>query len=225
MTDTPSPRDDEAASVQLYWIPLGAGGSGFVRFNGRVYEGVQARRARRRPLDLYHTALEVHLEGCRYTIENGWPSPDSDSSSRGVVAEGPVFSRALHRHRLFRYEVRCWRDGLIPDIQFAVDSPVTLTEDAEQTRTVVDVVGSVPTLTWGRDEIGAGEMWNSNSVTAWVLARSGLATNTAHPPEHGRAPGWMAGIRAADLALSNQPKGHTALGPSAVLDRTHREDD
>ncbi|MCZ7532057.1 MAG: hypothetical protein M5U23_01365 [Acidimicrobiia bacterium] len=197
--------DDPAAAVQLYWIPLGAGGVGFVRFNGRVYEVVQARLEHRRRLDLYHTALEVHLEGCRYTIENGWPSPNADIASRGVVAEGPVFSRALMRYRLFRYEVRCWHDGKIPDAHLAVDSPQLLTEDPQQARRVLDCVGSTPTLTWGRDEIGAGEMWNSNSVTAWVLGRSGLPVDTIHPPSHGRVPGWMAGIRAANLSNPTEP--------------------
>jgi hypothetical protein len=27
---------------------------------------------------------------------------------------------------------------------------------------------------WGRDELGAGEMWNSNSLISWLIARSGL---------------------------------------------------
>ena len=27
----------EGANIYLYWIPLGAGGSGFVRLNGRIY--------------------------------------------------------------------------------------------------------------------------------------------------------------------------------------------
>jgi hypothetical protein len=205
----------EAAAVRLYWIPLGAGGSGFVRFNGRVYEQVRATLEQRRPSDLYHTALDVHLDGCRYTIENGWPSPDADVSSRGVVAEGPVFSRALRGHRLFRYEVRCWRDGVIPDVHLAVDSPIVLTEDPKQTRDLLDIVVSVPTLTWGRDEIGAGEMWNSNSVTAWVLARGGFPLDTIHPPHGGRVPGWRAGVEAASLPQPLNP----ARGSSTVSER------
>jgi hypothetical protein len=39
----------------LYWLSLGAGGH-VVRLNGRVYEAVAARLARRRPRDLYHSA-------------------------------------------------------------------------------------------------------------------------------------------------------------------------
>ena len=45
-----------AAGIELYWLPLGAGGW-FVRLNGRIYEAVNALAERRRPLDLYHSAL------------------------------------------------------------------------------------------------------------------------------------------------------------------------
>jgi len=59
-------------------------------------------------------------------------------------------------------------------------------------------VAEIPVPVWGRDELGAGEMWNSNSVIAWVLARSGLSTASIRPPVGGRAPGWNAGIVVAD---------------------------
>ena len=49
-----------AYGVDLYWLPLGAGGHS-VRLNGRVYEAVAARLERRPPCDLYHSALEVHV--------------------------------------------------------------------------------------------------------------------------------------------------------------------
>ena len=78
-------------TIDLYWLPLGAGGN-FVRLNGRIYEAVKAHRERRRPLDLYHTALEVCLPEGRFIIENAWPIPDADGASRGVVVEGPVGS-------------------------------------------------------------------------------------------------------------------------------------
>jgi len=50
---------------------------------------------------------------------------------------------------------------------------------------------------WGRDELDAGEMWNSNSVIAWLLARSGVETDRIRPPRGGRAPGWNAGLAVA----------------------------
>jgi hypothetical protein len=52
----------------------------------------------------------------------------------------------------------------------------------------------VPTPVWGRDELRAGEMWNSNSLISWLIVRSGLEVDSVHPPPVGRAPGWRAGI-------------------------------
>jgi hypothetical protein len=37
-------------------------------------------------------------------------------------------------------------------------------------------------------------MWNSNSVIAWLIARSGLDAEAIQPPTGGRAPGWNAGL-------------------------------
>jgi hypothetical protein len=50
---------------------------------------------------------------------------------------------------------------------------------------------------WGRDELEVGEMWNSNSVTLYLLARRGMRVESIRPPAGGRAPGWEAGIFAA----------------------------
>jgi hypothetical protein len=107
-----------AAAMDLYWSPLGAGGH-CVRFSGRVFEAIEAARQNRQRCDLYHAALVVELDGGRYTIELA-PSPDADEESRGVVATGAVGSRHLGWLRLFRYEVRCWRGGSIPDLRDAV---------------------------------------------------------------------------------------------------------
>jgi len=43
------------AGIDLYWLPLGAGGH-CVRLNGKVFEAVAARRQRRGRCDLYHSA-------------------------------------------------------------------------------------------------------------------------------------------------------------------------
>jgi len=48
------------AAVDLYWLPLGAGGH-FVRLNGRLYEALDARLQRRPARDLYHSALQVEV--------------------------------------------------------------------------------------------------------------------------------------------------------------------
>jgi hypothetical protein len=181
-----------AAAVDLYWIPLGAGGRS-VRFNGRIFEAIEAACQRRRRCDLYHSVLVVELDGDRYAIEVA-PSPNADEASRGVVATGAVGSRYIGWMRLFRYEVRCWRGGLIPDLAEAVGGPRRLTGDRRAARRVVDLVRTVPTPVWGRDELQAGEMWNSNSVIAWLIATAGLSTDLLSPPPGGRAPGWPAGI-------------------------------
>jgi hypothetical protein len=190
--------DGEAgeASVDLYWLPLGAGGH-VVRWNGRLYEWWSARREHREAADLYHCGLMIRLGGVSYAVEMGpvWNVADCD---RGVLVEGPVGSRLLGRFRAFRYELRCWPDGRIPDIAEAVDSPMRTTDDVARTEALLAVLRQVPALTWGRDELRAGEMWNSNAAVSWALARSGHDMNGIHPPTRGRAPGWQAGLILAE---------------------------
>jgi hypothetical protein len=206
----------ERASVDLYWLPLGAGGH-FVKLNGRLYEAIEALRQRRSPLDLYHAALEVRVPEERFVIEVAWPIPNSRGASRGVVLEGPVGSRRLERFRSFRYEVRRWRHGAIPDRTYAVASPRRLSDDPARARRLLDLVASVPALVWGRDERGLGEMWNSNSVISWVLTRSGISAEPIRPPAGGRAPGWMTGITIARAGSERS----TAREGSVSLSREH----
>jgi hypothetical protein len=100
------------AAVDLLWIPLGAGGH-VVRLNGKAFEALSALMQRHPRLDLYHAALQVTAGGASYVIELA-PVPDRDGQHRGVVGEGPVGSRWLGRLRIFRYELRRWRGGIIP---------------------------------------------------------------------------------------------------------------
>ena len=187
----------DTARVELYWLPLGAGdASGCVRWNGRIFEAVAARRQHRRPCDLYHSALIVRLGGARYAIEMA-PVWGRSEPGRGVVGEGPVGLPWLGRSRFFRYEIRRWRDGAIPDIAEAVDSPRNLHTDGGRAGRLLALVPAFPTVTWGRDELRAGEMWNSNSLIAWLLARSGHQAGTITTPARGRAPGWSAGLTVA----------------------------
>lgn len=193
-----------ASSVDLYWLPLGAGDNTHcVRTNGRIFEALSARLEHRERCDLYHAALEVHLGAARFTIEMT-PVWGTEAPERGVVCEGPVGLRWLGRSRFFRYEVRRWRDGMIPDADYAVEGPVRVSASRGQAEQVLTLTAQFPTATWGRDELGAGEMWNSNSLVAWLLARSGHDLEAIRPPERGRAPGWSAGlvVAARDLALS-----------------------
>lgn len=184
----------DAAAVELYWLPLGAGpGNQVVRLSGHLYERMAARRGGRDPQALFHSALRVRLGGARYVIEMA-PVWSSKTPDRGAVGEGPVGSRWLGRTRLFRYEVRRWRDGLIDDIAYAVDSPVSISTDPEHAARLLDQVPSFPAVTWGLDELGTGEMWNSNSLISWLLASSGHDVAGIVPPRHGRVPGWRAGL-------------------------------
>lgn len=197
MPDTKRP----IASVDLYWLPLGAGGPHLVQWSGRIFEALAARRDQRRPSDLYHSALEVRFGSDRFVIEMApvWGNRHTD---RGVVCEGPVGLPAFGRSHLFRYEVRRWRDGVIPDLTEAVASPQRVSNDDERARRVLDLVPDFPTVTWGRDELHAGEMWNSNSLIAWLLARTRHHVADVRPPRNGRAPGWAAGLVVADRAAA-----------------------
>ena len=197
--------ESEDASVDLLWIPLGAGQS-VVRLSGRVFETAAALAGRRRRSDLFHSALEVRLDGHRFVIEMT-PVPDGHGEVRGVVVEGAVGLARLGRFRVFRYEVRCWRDGTIPDAQFANVSVLRLTDDREVVRRVLGLLPGVPNAVWGRDELHTGEMWNSNSVTSWVLGRAGVDLAELHPPGRGRAPGWNAGIAVAARAREQNTRG------------------
>lgn len=189
-------------TVELLWIPLGAG-EHVVRISGRVYETLAALVARRPACDLYHSALIVTVPDGRYVIEMT-PSIDEHGDRRGVVADGAVGSAWLGKRRIFRYEIRRWLDGVIPDAASAKVTTSIGLEDAEAQR-LLELVASVPTPVWGRDELGAGEMWNSNSVTSWILHRSGIDTTPLAPPDGGRAPGWDAGIEVAARTDTERP--------------------
>jgi hypothetical protein len=192
---------ERTGTVDLYWIPLGAGAH-VVRISGKLFESASALVGRRSRFDLYHSALVISSPEGRFVIEQA-PVPDLYGERRGVVAQGPVGIRWLGRFRVFRYEIRRWRDGKIPDIDQAIGSPVRLTDDVEVAKRIFDLLPSIPTPVWGRDELHTGEMWNSNSVVSWVLARSGADVETIRPPPNGRAPGWDAGLAIAARGLNH----------------------
>jgi hypothetical protein len=164
-----------------------------VRLNGRVYEAITAFLERRPRCDLYHSALEVDVPDGRFVIESA-PIRDEHGRERGVVAEGPVGTRWAGRFKLFRYEIRRWHGGSIPDADEAVASPVRVANDLARAQRILDLVPSVPTPVWGRDELHTGDMWNSNSLTSWLLVRAGVDIEQILPPPGGRAPGWHAGV-------------------------------
>jgi hypothetical protein len=81
-------------------------------------------------------------------------------------------------------------------------------------------VPQVPTPVWGRDELRAGEMWNSNSVISWLIARSGLDVESIQPPLGGRAPGWRSGIVVARRQELHAPWPRVAASRGYSAERT-----
>jgi hypothetical protein len=171
LSDKPDPPG--ASCLDLYWIPLGAGAS-IVRVSGKTYEALASVAQRRPRRDLFHSALVADTGDARFFIEMAPIPDDFGPQQRGVVGEGPVGTRWARRFRVFRYEIRRWRDGEIPDIRYAVASPVRIADDAVVVERVLDLLPMVPTPVWGRDELHTGEMWNSNSVISWVLTQDGV---------------------------------------------------
>lgn len=185
------------AALTLHWLPLGAGGT-VVRACGAAWERFAARREGRRPAPLFHSALEARGPGGVSVIEIA-PAVNSLPAEHGVVGTGPVGAAWAGRLRAFRYELRCWEQGVIPDLEFEQGEPAELTGSAEVAARVVGLTRRVPMLTWGRDELRLGEMWNSNSVIAWLLAGAGIDLEGVDPPGGGIAPGWRAGIEACRM--------------------------
>ncbi|MBD7995626.1 hypothetical protein H9639_09990 [Arthrobacter sp. Sa2CUA1] len=182
------------ALVRLWWLPVGAGGRVVVH-TSRWWELWQARKERRRPQPLFHTALEVTVEGSRYAIEMA-PAWGKGSGQGCVVATGSVGLRRAGALRLFRYEVRCSRNGVIPDLGYAAAPPVDWGVSQAGAEALIGRVGQVPRLVWG-EKMPDGDMWNSNSLISWLLQTAGIDAAALQPPDNGRAPGWYAGIQEA----------------------------
>src|SRR5918994_1444277 len=205
MNDTTEDLDGGLAAVDLYWIPLGAG-QHVVRLSGKLFEAITASLQGRHRCDLYHSALVVVVPEGRFVIEQT-PIPDAHGERRGVVLEGPVGTRLAGRFRLFRYEVRRWRDGVIPNIAEAFSS-IRVANDLGRASQILDLVPSLPAHVWGRDERDTGEMWNSNSIISWLLTRSGIDAAAIALPSGGRAPGWRAGV----VIAAREARGKTQPG-------------
>jgi hypothetical protein len=76
--------------------------------------------------------------------------------------------------------------GAEVDGRFSPDyRPQRLSDDPDCARRLLELVPQVPTPVWGRDELRAGEMWNSNSTISWLIARSGLDAEAIQPPTGG----------------------------------------
>ena len=98
---TPVPTRVAAAAVDLYWLPLGAGGHS-VRLNGRVFEAAVSRIEHRPACDLYHSALEVllkeHGSGVTDSRQCGSTGANRDRDAQSLYRQRrkkrPVSSRA-----------------------------------------------------------------------------------------------------------------------------------
>jgi len=205
--------------IALWWLPVGAGGH-FVVHTSRWWEETRAWKERRAARPLFHAALEIFTGQERYVVEMA-PAWGRDSRSRNVVATGPVGLHWLGRFQLFRYEVRCWNGGDIPDRAFAPAQPTLISLTSAEVESLVWRVGEVPRYTWGRDPgkggdpqractsgracaLGrVGDMWNSNSLISWLLETSGIDTAELVPPHGGSAPGWVAGVTVARFGLAH----------------------
>src|SRR5262249_58871516 len=77
-----------APAVDLYWIPLGAGGY-VVRWSGKLYEALKALAEHRPRLDLYHSALQIWLADDRFVIQCA-AILNLRGAERGGVAGGAV---------------------------------------------------------------------------------------------------------------------------------------
>jgi hypothetical protein len=194
---------NEQPGVDLYWIPLGAGAH-VVRWTGSVYERWCAHRQGRSRRQIYHSALLVRSRGEEVVIEQAPAARHGER--RGVLVVGPVATPLMAFWPLPRYEVRCWTGGRIDDLDEALD-PVPVGADDGISSRVLSAAHRVPNLTWGRDAAGVGEMWNSNSVIAWILQSSGVAAAALSPPAGGVAPGWATGWIRASVARPTDRSG------------------
>ena len=142
------PGAEGQSQLDLYWIPLGAGAH-VVRASGRAYERLTALMQHRPPQELYHSALVALVDGIPTVIEMTPVPGFHGSSDRGVVVEASVGCRPAGRFRVFRYEIRRWKGGTIPDLASAIGSPIRLTSDTALVHRALAAVPFVPAVTWG----------------------------------------------------------------------------
>lgn len=190
MTDTP-----ESAFVDLYWLPVGAETSRIQQWSLRRWEALSAILSRRPRMDLYHPGLKLRAgSDTTYTMEL---TPAFIGSPAEPAMTGPVGFRGADRWKLFRYQLRCLEAETLPDEEWAVESPIHLSQDRPTAERVLALAPKVPPYTWGRRVKGTSEMWTSASVVAWMLVKADIDAALIPLPQGGRAPGWEAGLEVA----------------------------
>lgn len=186
----------QGSYLDLLWLPVAAGKlSPPRRWSLAAWEAVDAALHRRTRGALYHCALKARTEtGETYTIEL---TPHFANGPVAPAMTGAVGFRLAGKSRFFRYQLLCMEAGRLPDEDWAVADPIRLSTDGEMARRVLAVAPSAPAYTWGRRAPGTREMWTSNSTISWLLVMAGLDATLVAIPAGGRAPGWSAGIDAA----------------------------
>ena len=108
-------RGKSVAGVDLYWLPLGAGGH-FVCLNGRVFEAVVSRLEHRPACDLYHSALQVRVPEGRLLIDRLMPCYDAVRAEHAIVPGDIATVYAATRRADF---IRAWRESATVRLLFA----------------------------------------------------------------------------------------------------------
>ena len=188
-------QTSHTAAVELYWIPLGAGGHS-VRLNGRVFEAIAAAAS----IGDAATSITPRSSSSSTAIATRSSSRRRRTLTRRAAAWSPPAPSAAATPAgcaCFATRSAAGAAGRFRISTRRSAGPRRLSSDPRDARRLLDLVRTVPTPVWGRDELKTGEMWNSNSMTAWLIAATGLSTDLLRPPPRGRAPGWDAGIEVA----------------------------
>ena len=190
-------------AVDLYWLPLGAGapsGSHLVGLAGKMYEALSAAvelTAAARPLPRRSrdsTGRRMLRHRGRPVTGRPWGEPRGRCRRprRHPFCRRPA-ALSLRNPLLVQRPHRGCRRG-------SRESDPAHRRTGVIARRLLELGPEAPTPVWGRDELRAGDMWNSNSVISWLLARAGLPVQDVSLPPDGRAPGWEAGIVVARRA-------------------------
>jgi hypothetical protein len=91
-----------------------------VRLNGIVYEALSLASIGAARVTSTTRRSTSGLRGGRFVIEMT-PVRAGGGTKQDIVALGAVGSRRGSRFPIFRYEIRRWRDGYIPDVAEAVE--------------------------------------------------------------------------------------------------------
>lgn len=182
--------------LELFWLPLGAGGHS-VRVNGKVYEALLARAQRRASRDLYHAALVAELP-------DGHPLSRSGPSGTGSPAP-PIAARWC------RARSACvrWAVAVVPLRGAALAGRSHPGPRVRRGRPASSHRrrGRRTTCPRRRDRRAGADLGPRRARArgdvelqlrhTWVLVRAGLDPSEVQPPSSGRAPGFDAGLAAA----------------------------